>query len=63
MPNFQTCEANLSKPRIDINTMFSLKVAQDPMLLFAVRKFVKIRLYVFLQRSFEKPQFFSVFHL
>ena len=28
MPNFQTSEANFSKPRIDKDTMSSLKVAQ-----------------------------------
>ena len=33
--NFQNCGANFSKPRRNIDTMFSLNVAEEPRLPFA----------------------------
>ena len=46
-----------------MDTMFSLKVAQDPRLHFRQRKFQKSTAsWFFFQGSFEKTQFSSVFH-
>ena len=39
LPTFQSFEAIFSKPRIDMDTIFSIKVAQDPRLHF--RKKIK----------------------
>ena len=40
-------EANFSKPRRDMDSMFSLKVTQDPRLRFRRKKFKKNRLHGF----------------
>ena len=62
LPTFQTCEANFSKPRIDMGTMFSLKIAQDPRLYFRRKHFLKkFDFMVFLQRSLEKKGIFECF--
>ena len=49
---FQTCETNFSKPRTDADTMFSLKIAQDPRLLFRRKK-----------NFFNKTLFLTAFHI
>ena len=46
----------------DMDTMFSLKVAQGLQLHFRREKFKKRHLGFFLRRRFEKTQFLSVFH-
>ena len=57
MPNFQKSEANFSKPRIEMDTMFSIKVTQDPTLHFR-RENQRFRLH-----DFESMKFLSVFIL
>ena len=63
VPIFQTCEANFSKPRTDMDTMFSLKVAQDPRLHFRRKKFSKEKFGFmgFFQKKFWKNAIFDNF--
>ena len=62
MPIFQTCEANFSKPRTDTDTMFSLKVAQDPRLHFRRKKFPKKFGFMgFFPKEFLKNAIFAYF--
>ena len=57
--NFQDGEANSSKPRIDMDTMFSQKLALDPGLHF--RPCFKISTSWFFAKSFGKNWVFSTF--
>ena len=62
VPIFQTCEANFSKSRTDTDTMFSLKVAQDPRPHFCREKFSKkTRFHGFFQKKFWKNANFDNF--
>ena len=65
VPTFETCEANFSEPRRDTDTMFSLKVAQDPRLHFRRKTFSKKNSasWVVSERIFEQTLFLSVYHL
>ena len=64
VPIFQTCVANFSKPRTDMVTMFSLKVAQDPRLHFRRKKFSKkIRLHGFFSKEIFKKRYFWLFFI
>ena len=60
MPTSQTGAANFSKPRIDMDTMFSLKVAQDPQVHFRLKKLKK---FSFVKTFFRKQRNFSVFFI
>ena len=62
VPYFQTCEANFSKPITDTDTMFRLKVAQDPGLHFRRKNFSKkSRLHGFFKKKFWKNANFDCF--
>ena len=47
-----TCEGILSKPRIDTDTMFLLKIAQAPRLHLHKKKIIKLAVLVCLQEIF-----------
>ena len=61
LPTFQTYEAIFSKPRIDMDTMFSLKVAQDPRLHVRQKMFRKNSASWVFWKKFLKKLDFSVF--
>ena len=62
VPIFQTYEANFSKPKSDTDTLFSLKVAQDPRLQFRRKKIrKKFGFMVFFEKKFWKNAIFDCF--
>ena len=65
VPTFHTCEANFSKPITDTDTMFPLKVAQDPGLRFRRKKISekKLGFMVFLKEVLKKTLFLTVFYV
>ena len=63
VPIFQTCEANFSKPRTDTDTIFSLKIPQDPRLQFRWKKFSKNFAFMGFLKEFLKKRFFRLFFI
>ena len=60
--NFSNLSGKFPKPRTDTDTMFSLKVAQDPRLHFRRQKIEEnLASWVFFRRIFEKTLFLAVF--